>query len=268
MTNFKVGIMIRKAQSGQTPNKGMICLKINRNNVTVHSIDMKVSRTNIKVNKANPKVNKINIQSASRIYVHRHMASCVLSTSKHFQYLKITCPFAVCKGIKTRSEVGVFERICGYRLTVITAKIKRIMTIEKRKHTAGGRKPKTDPCRYRYSFNLNDDDNAKFLSLFESSGLKDKARFITSCIFKRELKVVKIDKATMDYYIRLTAFYAQFQAIGNNYNQTVRAVKTNFGEKRGLALLYKLEKTTIELAALSKEIIRLTREYEERWLQK
>jgi hypothetical protein len=44
-------------------------------------------------------------------------------------------------------------------------------------------------------------------------------------------------------YIRLTAFYAQFQAIGNNYKQTVRAVKGNFGEKRGLALLYKLGKT-------------------------
>ena len=31
------------------------------------------------------------------IYVQRHMASCVLSGSKHFQYLKITCP---CRGQK------------------------------------------------------------------------------------------------------------------------------------------------------------------------
>ena len=33
------------------------------------------------------------------------------------------------------------------------------------------------------------------------------------------------------YYIRLGEFYRQFQAIGNNYNQVVRAVQKNFGEK-------------------------------------
>ena len=59
-------------------------------------------------------------------------------------------------------------------------------------------------------------------------------------LFGREIKVVKIDKATMDYYIRLTNFYHQFQAIGNNYNQTVKAVKSNFSDKRALALLYKI----------------------------
>ena len=51
-------------------------------------------------------------------------------------------------------------------------------------------------------------------------------------ILDREMKVVKLDKAAMDYYIRLTNFYHQFQAIGNNYNQTVRAVKANFGPCR------------------------------------
>jgi hypothetical protein len=69
---------------------------------------------------------------------------------------------------------------------------------------AGGRKPKADPCRHRYSFNLNDTDNAQFLSLFDASGLQDRARFITACIFRRELKVIKVDKAAMDYYMRLT----------------------------------------------------------------
>ena len=85
-------------------------------------------------------------------------------------------------------------------------------------------------------------------------------------LFGREIKVVKIDKATMDYYIRLTNFYHQFQAIGNNYNQTVKAVKSNFSDKRALALLYKLEKITMELVVLSRQIIALTREYEEKYL--
>jgi hypothetical protein len=94
------------------------------------------------------------------------------------------------------------------------------------KHSnAGGRKPKADPCRHRYSFNLNDADNAQFLSLFDASGLQDKARFITSCIFRRELKVIKVDKAAMDYYMRLTNFHSQFRAIGNNYNQVTKAIK-------------------------------------------
>lgn len=87
-------------------------------------------------------------------------------------------------------------------------------------------------------------------------------------IFGKEIKVVRIDKATMDYYVRLTNFYHQFQAIGNNYNQTVKAIKNNFGEKRAYALLRNLEKTTIDLVVLSKRIIMLTHEFEETYLIK
>ena len=72
------------------------------------------------------------------------------------------------------------------------------MTTDSKHPKAGGRKPKADPCSHRYSFNLNDADNAQFMSLFDASGLKDKAHFITSCIFNKELKVIKIDKAAMD----------------------------------------------------------------------
>ena len=72
----------------------------------------------------------------------------------------------------------------------------------------------------------------------------------------------------MDYYIRLTEFHKQFQAVGNNYNQVVRALKNNFGEKRAYALLRNLEKATIDLVVLSKRIIMLTREFEEAYLIK
>jgi hypothetical protein len=73
------------------------------------------------------------------------------------------------------------------------------MATEKNRPRQVGRKPKADPCRHRLSFNLNDADYQEFLTLFEKSGLSDRARFIASCVFKREWKVVKIDKATMDY---------------------------------------------------------------------
>jgi len=79
---------------------------------------------------------------------------------------------------------------------------------------------------------------------------------------------VKIDKATMDYYIRLTEFHKQFQAVGNNYNQVVRALKNNFGEKRARALLYKLERLSLELMLVCKKVMALTQEYERKWLQK
>jgi hypothetical protein len=131
---------------------------------------------------------------------------------------------------------------------------------------AGGRKSKADPCKHRYSFNLNDEDNAQFLALFDASGLKDKARFITSCIFKRDLKVVKIDKAAMDYYMRLTTFHSQFRAIGVNYNQVTKAIKSTFTEKKALAFLYKLEKATLELVAIHKQIQDLTAEFERKYL--
>lgn len=131
-----------------------------------------------------------------------------------------------------------------------------------------GRKPKLDPAIHRYVVRLTSEENGQFELRFAKSGLKYKARFIKAMILDREMKVVKLDKAAMDYYIRLTNFYHQFQAIGNNYNQTVRAVKANFGDKRAFALVAKLEKATLELVVLSKQIIALTREFEERHLNR
>ena len=68
--------------------------------------------------------------------------------------------------------------------------------------------------------------------------------------------------------VRLTEFHKQFQAVGNNYNQVVRALKNNFGEKRARALLYKLERLSLELMLVCKKVMALTQEYERKWLQK
>jgi hypothetical protein len=141
------------------------------------------------------------------------------------------------------------------------------MATEKRNSNPGGRKPKADPCKHRYSFNLNDTDNAQFLALFDASGLKDRAHFITACIFKRDLKVVKVDKAAMDYYMRLTTFHSQFRAVGTNYNRVTKAIKSTFTQKKALAFLYKLEKATIELVAIHKQIQDLTAEFERKYLK-
>ena len=139
----------------------------------------------------------------------------------------------------------------------------------KKKSTKGvGRKPKSDPAVHRYVVRLNSEENGRFNIQFQKSGLKEHSKFIKAMLFGHEIKVVKIDKATMDYYIRLTEFHKQFQAVGNNYNQVVRAIKTNFGEKRAMSLLYQLEKMTLELMLLTKKVIALTEEYQKKWLQK
>lgn len=143
-----------------------------------------------------------------------------------------------------------------------------VMQQKRKKNSGTGRKPKKDPAVFRYSVSFNAADHDRFLTLFEQSGMQVKAHFIASCIFNRPIKVVKIDKAAMDYYMRLTTLYAQFRGIGTNYNQVVKALKSHFSEKKALAFLFKLEKATLELIKINQEIIQLTREFEEKWLQK
>lgn len=132
----------------------------------------------------------------------------------------------------------------------------------------GGRKPKESPAVFRYSISLTAEENAIFLSLFEKSGMNAMAHFITACIFQKTIKTVKIDKAAMDYYMRLTTFYGQFRSVGVNYNQVVKILYRHFSEKKAAAFLFKLEKETKGMAALCKKIIQLTEEFEAEYLKK
>ncbi len=132
----------------------------------------------------------------------------------------------------------------------------------------GGRPPKTDPAKIRYSISLTEEEHTRFLTLFEQSGMLVKAHFITSQIFGKEMKSVKIDKGTVDFYMRLTSFHNQFRSIGVNYNQIVKLLYKNFSEKKAAAYLYKLEKQTAEMAFLCRKIINLTEEFEVKYLKK
>lgn len=131
-----------------------------------------------------------------------------------------------------------------------------------------GRKPKIDPAKIRYTISFNQQEHAKFLELFDQSGMNVKAHFITSCIFEKTMKTIKIDKGTMDFYMRLTSFHSQFRSIGVNYNQIVKLLYSHFSEKKAAAYLFKLEKQTAELAQLSREILRITEEFETKHLKK
>ncbi|PVH26858.1 conjugal transfer protein MobA [Sphingobacterium corticibacter] len=137
-----------------------------------------------------------------------------------------------------------------------------------RKQNKGGRTPKTDPSIHRHVFRLTDEENAKLLSLFEASGMPNKAKFIIYLLFSKEMKSVKIDKGTVDFYMRLTSFHSQFRSVGVNYNQVVKLLYKHFSEKKAAAFLYKLEKQTAEMAMLCQKIIHLTEKFEEEYLKK
>ena len=139
---------------------------------------------------------------------------------------------------------------------------------DKTKTYKGGRHPKKDPAVFRYSISFTAVENARFLSLFEQSGMNVKAHYITACVFQKTIKTIKIDKATMDYYMRLTTLYGQFRAIGVNYNQIVKLLYRNFTEKKAGAYLYRLEKQTAELVVLCEKIIQLTDDFETKHLKK
>lgn len=129
-----------------------------------------------------------------------------------------------------------------------------------------GRKPKAKPEKYRYVVRMDEDENRQFKLMFQKSEAVHHSKFIKSVLLNRTIKIIRIDPATTDFYIRLTNFYHQFQAIGNNYNQVVKAVKTNFGDKRAFVLLRKLEKMTVELVIISRHIVALINEYKEKYL--
>ncbi|EPD26432.1 hypothetical protein SAMN05444420_1166 [Capnocytophaga granulosa] len=139
------------------------------------------------------------------------------------------------------------------------------MTLQKTTHKRStGRNKKINPTSFRYVFRLNEEENNQFLSLFEQSGMKIKAHFITSLLFNREIKVVKIDKSALDYYTKLTELYVQFRSVGVNYNQIVKILYRNFSEKKAAAYLYKLEKETTQMIAICKQILELSQQIEQK----
>jgi hypothetical protein len=131
------------------------------------------------------------------------------------------------------------------------------MTSEKKKR---GRKPKADPQRNRVSIRMNGKDYERFLAMYKRSGMPSYSAFIADCVLNKPLKIIEINKTAIDFVMLLTGLYAQFRAIASNYNQVVRHLKRNFPEEKALAMLYRLEQATIDVAVFKKEIEAKTEE--------
>ncbi len=131
-----------------------------------------------------------------------------------------------------------------------------------------GRTPKLNPKTHCIMVRFDDEEYNQFLALYGKSGVRAKAVFLKTHFFGQPFKVVNVDKSLVDYCTKLSDFHAQFRNIGTNYNQVVKELHVHFSERKAIALLYKLEKYTIMLVNLSREIVELSKKIEERWLQK
>lgn len=137
-----------------------------------------------------------------------------------------------------------------------------------KKNSKYGRNPVSDPKTHCVMVRFDDVEWNRFLTMYEESRVYAKAVFLKAHFFGQKFKVLKVDKAMLEYCTKLSDFHAQFRAIGSNYNQVVKELRCNFSEKKTMALLYKLEKQTIDLVKLSREIVELSREMYAKWEQR
>ena len=137
-----------------------------------------------------------------------------------------------------------------------------------KKKSKYGRNPKLNPKTHCVMVRFDDVEWNRFLTMYEESNVYAKAVFLKAHFFGQKFKVLKVDKTMLDYYTKLSDFHAQFRAIGTNYNQVVKELRIRFSEKKAMTLLYKLEKCTINLVKLSRQIVELSREMESKWQQR
>ena len=120
---------------------------------------------------------------------------------------------------------------------------------------------------YKYSFRLDEQQNIRFCRMLAEAGLEhNRSRFIVKRIFNEEFVVVKRDPSKVQFIARLNDFYFQFQKLGNNYNQIVKAINAHFSNIAIPHQIAALEQRTRELKALSIEILNLAKQTKE-WLR-
>ena len=130
-----------------------------------------------------------------------------------------------------------------------------------------GRPTTTDPRVHRYNFKLTTEENIRFKQMLCKAGLEhNRSRFIVKRIFNEEFVVVKRDPSKVQFIARLNDFYFQFQKLGNNYNQIVKAINARFSNVAIPHQIAMLEQRTRELKALSIEILNLAKRAAE-WLR-
>ena len=115
--------------------------------------------------------------------------------------------------------------------------------MEENKKKRTGRYPKNNKRIHCVMVRFDDVEWAKFLTLYEQSGVYAKAVFVKSRVF-------------------------EFRGVAVNYNQVVKELRSHFSEKKAMALLYRLELMTRQMMEQGQQIVALAKETRERWLQR
>lgn len=138
------------------------------------------------------------------------------------------------------------------------------------KKKTGGRPHKeiNDTYSVKISFRLTPQELVELERIMGNLEIKSKTDFIKACIFNKSIHVIKEDKKIFEYWKLLNNLQAEYRAIGNNYNQATKAIKTAFSEKKALNFLYSLVQETRELISVNNKIIELTEKLNGKWLQK
>ena len=130
-----------------------------------------------------------------------------------------------------------------------------------------GRPTTTDPRVHRYNIKLTTEENIRFKQMLCEAGVEhNRSRFIVKRIFGEEFVVVRRDPSKVQFIARLNDFYFQFQKLGNNYNQIVKAINAYFSNIAIPHQIAMLEQRTRKLKALSIEILNLAKQAKE-WLR-
>ena len=127
--------------------------------------------------------------------------------------------------------------------------------------------PLSQTPSYKYSFRLNEEQEIRFRQMLAVARLEhNRSRFIVKRLFAERFEVIRRDPSEVEFLTRLNDLYFQFQRVGNNYNQVVRAINSHFSNVSIPRQIAALEQHTRELKALSIEILNLTKQAEG-WLR-
>ena len=94
---------------------------------------------------------------------------------------------------------------------------------------------------------------------YKESGVYAKAVFCKSMVFGESFRVIKENEKMRPFSEKLNGYHAQFRTLATVYNQIVKEMHVNFSERKTMALMQRLEKTTKEMTALAKDVIGLAR---------
>lgn len=132
----------------------------------------------------------------------------------------------------------------------------------------GGRPPVANKCSHCVKVRFDDLEWDTFIGMMEKANQDVKATFIKQLVFSRPFRVLTTDRSLAVYCAKLSEFFAQFRTVGVNYDLMVKELKSGFSEKKAMAMLYKLEKATLEMASIMREVKILTERFEAEWSQK